>query len=53
MGFIFSVVGISFIADVYDLSVAIQTVAWISLRPGIFVLLAVLQTRKIDGTTEK
>ena len=37
LGFVFGAVGIGFIADAFDLNIAIQTVAWISLGSGIFV----------------
>jgi MFS family permease len=53
LGFVFGAVGIGFIVDVFDLNVAIQTVAMISLGSGIFVLLVMHETRKIDVTTEK
>jgi MFS family permease len=46
LGFVFGAVGIGFIADVFDLSVAIQTVVWISLVSGIFVLLIMQETKK-------
>lgn len=47
LGFVFGAVGIGFIADSFDLNIAIQTVAWIALGSGIFVLLAMRETRKI------
>jgi MFS family permease len=46
LGFVFGAVGIGFIADAFDLNIAIQTVAWISLGSGIFVLLVMRETRK-------
>jgi hypothetical protein len=46
LGFVFGAIGIGFIADVFDLSIAIQVVAWISLGSGLFVLLVVRETRK-------
>ncbi len=51
LGFVFGAVGIGFIADVFDLNIAIQTVAWISLGSGIFVLLVMQETRKKVGFT--
>ena len=45
LGFVFGAVGIGFIADSFDLNIAIQTVAWISLGSGIFVLLVMHETR--------
>jgi MFS family permease len=54
LGFVFGAVGIGFIADVFDLNIAIQTVAWISLGSGIFVLLVMQETRKkVNFTIEK
>jgi MFS family permease len=53
LGFVFGAVGIGFIADAFDLNIAIQTVAWISLGSGIFVLLVMHETRKIGITTRK
>jgi Major Facilitator Superfamily len=46
LGFVFGAVGIGFIADAFDLNITIQTVAWISLGSGIFVLLVMRETRK-------
>jgi MFS family permease len=45
LGFVFGAVGIGFIADAFDLNTAIQTVAWITLGSGIFVLLVMKETR--------
>jgi MFS family permease len=46
LGFVFGAVGIGLIADLFDLNIAIQVVAWISLGSGIFVLLVMRETRK-------
>ena len=46
LGFVFGALGIGFIADAFDLNIAIQTVAWISLGSGIFVLLVMQETKK-------
>jgi MFS family permease len=46
LGFVFGAVGIGFIADAFDISFAIQVVAFISLGSGIFVLLVMRETRK-------
>jgi MFS family permease len=46
LGFVFGAVGIGLIADVFNLNIAIQVVAWISLGSGIFVLLVMRETRK-------
>jgi MFS family permease len=53
LGFVFGAVGISFIADTFDLNIAIQTVAWISLGSGIFVLLVMKETRTSINTVRK
>jgi hypothetical protein len=53
LGFVFGAVGIGFMADVFDLNIAIQAVAWISLGSGIFVLLVMRETRMIGITTRK
>jgi hypothetical protein len=46
LGFVFGVVGIGFIADIYALSIAIQSVSWIALAPGIFVFIFMRETKK-------
>ena len=51
LGFVFGAVGIGFIADAFDLNIAIQAVAWISLGSGIFVLVVMRETRKKIGFT--
>ncbi|MGC1131515.1 MAG: MFS transporter [Nitrososphaeraceae archaeon] len=53
LGFVFGAVGIGFISDAFDLNIAIQTVAWISLGSGIFVLLVMRETRMIGITNRK
>ncbi|MGC2387621.1 MAG: MFS transporter, partial [Nitrososphaeraceae archaeon] len=53
LGFVFGAVGIGFIADAFDLNIAIQTVAWISLGSGIFVLLVMKETRMRGITISK
>jgi MFS family permease len=45
LGVVFGAVGIGFIADTFNLTIAIQTVAWISMGSGIFVLLVMRETR--------
>lgn len=49
LGFAFGAIGIGFIADISNNSIAIQLVAWIAVGSGIFVLLIMKETRK--GTT--
>jgi MFS family permease len=53
LGFVFGAVGIGFIADTFSLSIAIQTVAWISLGSGIFVLLVMRETRIVSSVMRK
>jgi MFS family permease len=51
LGFVFGAIGIGFIADVFNLNIAIQAVAWISNGSGIFVLVFMRETRKGSKTT--
>jgi MFS family permease len=46
LGFVFGAIGIGFIADIYDLSIAIQSVSWIALASGIFVFIFMRETKK-------
>jgi hypothetical protein len=48
---VFGAIGIGFIADVFNLNIAIQAVAWISNGSGIFVLVFMRETRKGSKTT--
>jgi hypothetical protein len=43
---LFGAVGIGFIADISDLSIAIQSVSWIALASGIFVFIFMRETKK-------
>jgi len=45
LGFVFGTIGIGFIADLTNLSTAIQIVAWIALGSGIFVLVFMRETK--------
>jgi MFS family permease len=47
LGFVFGAVGIGFIADIYDLSIAIQSVSWIALASGILSLYLCVKQRKV------
>ena len=49
LGFVFGAIGVGFIADISNSSIAIQLVAWIAVGSGILVLLIMKETRK--GTT--
>ena len=55
LGFVFGAVGIGFIADLFNLSIAIQVVAWISLASGVFVFVVMRETkkRKVNGAITK
>jgi Na+/phosphate symporter len=46
LGFVFGAVGIGFIADIWFLSIAIQSVSWIALASGIFVFIFMRETKK-------
>jgi MFS family permease len=46
LGFVFGAIGIGFIADIFNLSIAIQSVAWVALGSGIFVLIVMRETKK-------
>src|SRR5215211_4362302 len=46
LGFVFGALGIGFIADLFNTSLAIQTVAWIALGSGIFVFVVMHETKK-------
>jgi MFS family permease len=48
LGFVFGAIGIGFIADLSSSSIAIQLVAWIAIASGIFVLLVMKETRKVQ-----
>jgi MFS family permease len=44
LGFVFGAIGIGFLADLFGINLAIQSVAWIALGSGIFVLLIMRET---------
>lgn len=46
LGFVFGAIGIGFIADIFNLSSAIQSVVWVALGSGIFVLVVMRETKK-------
>jgi len=46
LGFVFGAIGIGFIADIFNLNIAIQAVAWISLGSGLFVFVFMQETKK-------
>jgi MFS family permease len=45
MGFVFGAVGIGFISDLFNMSIAIQIVAWIGLASGIVVIFLMKETK--------
>ena len=47
LGFVFGAIGIGFIIDLSNSSIAIQLVAWIAIASGVFVLLIMKETRKV------
>lgn len=47
LGFVFGAVGIGFIADIYNLSIAFQSVSWIALASGILSLYLCVKQRKV------
>lgn len=50
LGFVFAAI---VIADAFNLNIAIQTIAWISLGSGIFVLLVMKETKGAGTTIKK
>jgi MFS family permease len=46
LGFVFGAIGIGFIADIFNLSITIQSAAWVALGSGIFVLVVMRETKK-------
>jgi MFS family permease len=47
LGFVVGAIGIGFIADIFDLNIAIQVVAWISIGSGVFIFVFTQETRKV------
>jgi MFS family permease len=47
LGFVFGAIGIGFIADLSNSSIAIQLVAWIAIASGLFVLLVMKETTRV------
>ena len=46
LGFVFGAIGIGFIADLTNISTAIQIVAWIAIGSGMFVFVGMRETKK-------
>ena len=47
LGFVFGAIGIGFIADLTNISTAIQIVAWIAIGSGMFVFVGMRETRRV------
>jgi MFS family permease len=48
LGFVFGAIGIGFLADILNVSIAIQVSGLLALGSGIFVLLTMRETKKIE-----
>ncbi|MDQ3975537.1 MAG: MFS transporter [Thermoproteota archaeon] len=46
LGFVFGAIGIGFLADLFEASLAINSVAWIALVSGVFVFVFMRETRQ-------
>ena len=46
LGFVIGALGIGFIADFSSMNIAIQTVGWIALGSGIFVIIVMHETKR-------
>jgi MFS family permease len=44
LGFVFGAIGVGFLADLFGITTAIQSVAWIALASGVFVFLVMRET---------
>jgi MFS family permease len=44
LGFVFGAIGVGFLADVFGVSLAINSVAWIALASGVFVFVFMRET---------
>ena len=53
LGFVFGAIGIGYIADVYGLNIAIQLVAFLAVGSGIFVLVAMRETRLLGYSNRR
>jgi hypothetical protein len=45
LGFVFGAIGIGFMADLFGASAAINSIAWIALASGIYVLIIMGETK--------
>ena len=46
LGFVFGAIGIGFMADLFGAGEAINSIAWIALASGIFVLIIIMRETK-------
>lgn len=53
LGFVFGAIGIGYIADLYGLNIAIQLVAFLAVGSGIFVLVAMRETRLLGYSNRR
>ena len=44
LGFVFGAIGVGFLADLFGVTTAIQSVAWFALASGVFVFLVMRET---------
>lgn len=51
LGFVFGAIGVGFLADLFGLNIAVQTVAWIALASGIFVFVVMKETVRVPKQT--
>lgn len=47
LGFVVGAIGIAFIADIFDLNIAIQVVRWISKGSGIFIFVYARNQKRV------
>jgi MFS family permease len=53
LGFVFGAIGIGYIADLYGLNIAIQLVAFLAVGSGIFVMVAMRETRLLGYSNRR
>jgi MFS family permease len=46
LGFVFGAIGVGFLADLFGVSLAINSVAWIALASGVFVFAFMRETKQ-------
>ncbi len=53
LGFVFGAIGIGYLADLYGLNIAIQLVAFLAVGSGIFVMVAMRETRLLGYSNRR